>query len=86
MIQPCPACLSKPTSIDGHADMSVRTVGSTMLTFECRRCHTIWARTAERGVFTWAAMDDRAGRTLAMGTVVPPRSQPYQDTDPSAAK
>ena len=73
----CPACLAKPVAIDGHADLSVRTVGSTMLTFECRRCHAMWGRTAARGLFTWAPIDERAGRTVAMGTSVPPRSNPY---------
>ena len=83
MNPPCAACLSKPASIDGHADLSVRTVGSTMLTFECRRCHSLWARTAERGVFSWVPLDQRAGRTVAMGPIVPPRSDPFLDPDPA---
>ena len=56
-----------------------------MLTFECRRCHTQWAREVVRGVFSWAQIDERAGRNLAMGTVVPPRSDPFPGSDPSAA-
>ena len=79
MNPPCPACVSGPASIDGHADLSVRTVGSTMLTFQCRRCQTQWARSALRGVFTWQQIDAQAGRSLAMGTTVPPRSNPFKE-------
>ena len=73
----CPACLSTPVSIDGHADLSVRTVGSTILTFQCRRCQAMWARSAQRGVFAWTQIQDGAGRSVAMGIVVPPRSNPF---------
>ena len=81
---PCPACLATPVSIDGHPDLSVRTIGSTMLTFQCRRCQAQWARSVVRGVFSWARIDERAGRSVAMGTVVPPRSDPFREPEPSA--
>lgn len=84
MNTPCPACTSGPSSIDGHADLSVRTIGSTMLTFECRACHTQWARSVARGVFAWAQIDERTGRSASMGMVVPPRSDPFIDPEPWA--
>ena len=80
---PCQACLATPVSIDGHADLSVRTIGSTMLTFQCRRCQTQWARSVERGVFSWTRIDERSGRKMAMGTVVPPRSDPFKKPEPT---
>ena len=80
----CPACLATPASIDGHAEMSVRTIGNTMLTFQCRRCETHWARSASRGVFTWTQIDESTGRTAAMGSLVPPRSNPFRKPDSSA--
>ena len=90
MNPPCPACTSGPASIDGHADLSVRTIGGMVLTFECRKCGTHWARSATRGVFTWTPIDERTGRSVAMGTVVPPRSAPFDQQPgshlPEAAK
>lgn len=83
MNEPCPACIAKPAAIDGHADLSVRTIGSTILTFECRRCKTHWARSVERGVFSWNRIDERAGRNVAMGSLVPPRSDPFEEPEPS---
>ena len=79
MNSPCPACLAGPASIDGHADLTVRTIGSGLLTFQCGRCQTQWARSAQDGVFTWKAIDAQTGRTLAMGAVVPPRSDPSKE-------
>ena len=76
---PCAACLAGPASIEGHADLGVRTVGSTLLTFQCRRCQTNWARTVHGGVFTWKAIDSQSARTLAMGPAVPPRSDPFKE-------
>jgi hypothetical protein len=74
MTPTCLACLAGPSSIDGHADLTVRTIGSTLLTFQCSRCHTQWARGAQDGIFTWKTIDAQTGRTLAMGAMVPPRS------------
>ena len=75
----CPACLAGPASIEGHAELGVRTVGSTLLTFQCRRCQTNWARTVQGRVFTWKAIDAESLRTLAIGPAVPPRSDPYRE-------
>ena len=77
MIPPCPACLAGPASIDGHADLSVQTIGGSLLTFQCRRCQTQWARSAQAGVFTWKTIDAQTGRTQGMGAAVPPRSDPF---------
>ena len=85
MNAPCPACLAKPAAVDGHADLSVRTIGNTMLTFECRVCHMNWARSVLRGAFTWTAIDERSGRSVAMGSLVPPRSKPFVDSEPSTS-
>jgi hypothetical protein len=85
MNTPCPACLDKPAAVDGHAHLGVRTIGGTMLTFECRVCHTHWARSVVRGVFTWTAIDEQSGRKVGMGTVVPPRSDPFIEPEPSGA-
>lgn len=85
MNTPCPACIKGPDAIDGHADLSVRTIGSTVLTFECRRCRSQWARSVARGVFSWKPIDERAGRSVAMGSLVPPRSDPFKETEPSGA-
>ena len=83
MNPPCPACLGTPSAIDGHADLSVLTIGSTMLTFECRRCRTRWSRTVSRGVFSWARIDEHQGRSVAMGATVPPRSNPFRERETS---
>ncbi|MEO7744278.1 MAG: hypothetical protein ABIR98_15180 [Usitatibacter sp.] len=85
MNAPCPACLATPSSIDGHPDLGVKTIGSTMLTFECRCCHARWARSVVRGRFSWSPIDACAGRSVDMGTVVPPRSDPFQAPEPTAA-
>jgi hypothetical protein len=85
MNNPCPACLDKPAAVDGHAHLSVRTIGGTLLTFECRVCHTQWARSVVRGVFTWTAIDALTGRSAAMGMLVPPRSDPFIEPEPSGA-
>jgi hypothetical protein len=38
-----------------------------------------------RGVFTWTAIDERSGRSAAMGPLVPPRSDPFIEPEPSGA-
>lgn len=82
MNPPCRACIKGPLAIDGHAALGVRTIGSTVLTFECRLCGTKWARSVDRGVFSWSQIDERASRSLAMGSLVPPRSDPFTAQKP----
>jgi len=84
MNPPCPACLAGPASIEGHADLTVRTVGSTLLTFQCRRCQRSWARSMQGGIFTWKPIDAQSARTLVMGTAVPPRSDPFDEPSPGS--
>ena len=85
MTTPCQACLAKPSSIDGHAGLGVRTLGGTLLTFECRHCNALWARSAVGGGFSWSRIEEGSRRSVAMGTFVPPCSDPFEGPDPSAA-
>jgi hypothetical protein len=77
----CPSCIAGPAAIDGHAELSVRTIGSTVLTFGCRRCDTQWARTVSRGVFLWTPIG-ATGRPRSSGLTVPPRSTPFEMPTP----
>lgn len=68
----CTACKSRPSGIDGHADLRVRTLGNDMLSFKCGNCGALWSRTERRdGQFAWAAMGERTAASPWTGVLVP---------------
>lgn len=73
----CIACRSRPSGIDGHADLRVQTLGNDMLSFKCGNCGALWSRTEKRSgqQFAWAAMGERTAASPWIGVLVPSSSR-----------
>jgi hypothetical protein len=75
MNAPCAACVAGPSSIVGHPDLMVQSLGNSRQTFKCRHCDTLWSRSGKRaGEFAWQALADPQARGTEIGVVLPPRS------------
>ena len=81
----CNACSSPPSSIDGHADLRVRSLGEEGITFECRRCHALWSRSYPRGGrYMWHFVSMQRTGAFGCGAVVPANSNAGLEARPHA--